>query len=49
MTLRKLNQAENAVDQMEWMEKINGVIASLLSVQTLGSVSNILLFLKCIY
>ncbi|CAJ2676695.1 unnamed protein product [Trifolium pratense] len=30
-------QAENAVDQMEWMEKINGVIASLLSVQTLGS------------
>ncbi|WJX53837.1 hypothetical protein P8452_39789 [Trifolium repens] len=32
-------QAENAVDQMEWMEKINGVIASLLSVQTLGSPS----------
>ncbi|XP_058731918.1 ADP-ribosylation factor GTPase-activating protein AGD3-like isoform X1 [Vicia villosa] len=30
-------QAENAVDQMEWMEKINGVIASLLSIQTLGS------------
>lgn len=30
-------QAENAVDQMDWMEKINGVIASLLSVQTLGS------------
>ncbi|KAK7318336.1 hypothetical protein RJT34_03035 [Clitoria ternatea] len=29
-------QAENAVDQMEWMEKINGVIASLFSVQTLG-------------
>ncbi|CAK8579096.1 unnamed protein product [Lathyrus sativus] len=29
-------QAENAVDQMEWMEKINGVIASLLSIQTLG-------------
>ncbi|XP_020233499.1 ADP-ribosylation factor GTPase-activating protein AGD3 isoform X2 [Cajanus cajan] len=29
-------QAENAVDQMDWMEKINGVIASLLSVQTLG-------------
>ncbi|KAK2438939.1 ADP-ribosylation factor GTPase-activating protein AGD3 [Trifolium repens] len=33
-------QAENAVDQMEWMEKINGVIASLLSVQTLGSPSD---------
>lgn len=31
-------QAENAVDQMDWMEKINGVIASLLSVQTLGMV-----------
>ncbi|XP_027341301.1 ADP-ribosylation factor GTPase-activating protein AGD3-like isoform X2 [Abrus precatorius] len=30
-------QAENALDQMDWMEKINGVIASLLSVQTLGS------------
>jgi Arf-GAP/coiled-coil/ANK repeat/PH domain-containing protein len=29
-------QAENALDQMDWMEKINGVIASLLSVQTLG-------------
>ncbi|KAK7358706.1 hypothetical protein VNO77_00644 [Canavalia gladiata] len=29
-------QAENAVDQMDWMEKINGVIASLLSAQTLG-------------
>lgn len=28
-------QAENAVDQMDWMEKITGVIASLLSVQTL--------------
>ena len=31
-------QAENALDQMDWMEKINGVIASLLSVQTLGMV-----------
>ncbi|CAJ1937589.1 unnamed protein product [Sphenostylis stenocarpa] len=30
-------QAENAVDQMDWMEKINGVIATLLSVQTLGT------------
>ncbi|KAJ1411889.1 Pleckstrin-like proteiny domain [Sesbania bispinosa] len=30
-------QAENAVDQMDWMEKINGVIASLLSAQTLGT------------
>ncbi|MED6160195.1 hypothetical protein PIB30_048977 [Stylosanthes scabra] len=30
-------QAENAVDQMDWMEKINGVIASLLSVHTLGT------------
>ena len=29
-------QAENALDQMDWMEKINGVIASLLSVQTLS-------------
>ncbi|KAK7369601.1 hypothetical protein VNO80_11643 [Phaseolus coccineus] len=29
-------QAENAVDQMDWMQKINGVIASLLNVQTLG-------------
>lgn len=29
-------QAENALDQMDWMEKINGVITSLLSVQTLG-------------
>ncbi|KAK2360163.1 ADP-ribosylation factor GTPase-activating protein AGD3 [Trifolium repens] len=29
-------QAENALDQMDWMEKINGVIVSLLSVQTLG-------------
>ncbi|XP_029125493.1 ADP-ribosylation factor GTPase-activating protein AGD1 isoform X2 [Cajanus cajan] len=28
-------QAENAVDQMDWMEKITGVIASLLSAQTL--------------
>ncbi|KAL5862665.1 hypothetical protein ACOSQ3_000179 [Xanthoceras sorbifolium] len=27
-------QAENAVDQMDWIEKINGVIASLLSFQT---------------
>ncbi|XP_031277255.1 ADP-ribosylation factor GTPase-activating protein AGD1 [Pistacia vera] len=27
-------QAESAVDQMEWIEKINGVIASLLSFQT---------------
>lgn len=32
-------QAENALDQMDWMEKINGVIASLLSVQTLGGKS----------
>ncbi|KOM41280.1 hypothetical protein LR48_Vigan04g147800 [Vigna angularis] len=32
-------QAENAVDQMDWMEKITGVIASLLSVQTLSDVS----------
>ncbi|XP_073224279.1 ADP-ribosylation factor GTPase-activating protein AGD1-like isoform X2 [Cicer arietinum] len=32
-------QAENALDQMDWMEKINGVIASLLSVQTLGRMS----------
>ncbi|XP_061372320.1 ADP-ribosylation factor GTPase-activating protein AGD1-like [Gastrolobium bilobum] len=30
-------QAENALDQMDWMEKINGVISSLLSVQTLGT------------
>ncbi|XP_057751676.1 ADP-ribosylation factor GTPase-activating protein AGD3-like isoform X2 [Arachis stenosperma] len=30
-------QAENAVDQMDWMEKITGVIASLLSVQSLGT------------
>uniref|UniRef100_K7KVG3 Uncharacterized protein n=1 Tax=Glycine max TaxID=3847 RepID=K7KVG3_SOYBN len=28
-------QAENALDQMDWMEKITGVIASLLSAQTL--------------
>ncbi|XP_068470747.1 ADP-ribosylation factor GTPase-activating protein AGD1-like isoform X2 [Phaseolus vulgaris] len=28
-------QAENAVDQMDWMQKINGVIASLLNVQTM--------------
>ncbi|GLU20804.1 hypothetical protein SLE2022_369860 [Rubroshorea leprosula] len=27
-------QAENALDQMDWIEKINGVIASLLSIQT---------------
>lgn len=27
-------QAENAVDQMDWIEKITGVIASLLSVQS---------------
>ena len=26
-------QAENALDQMDWIEKINGVIASLLSSQ----------------
>lgn len=26
-------QAENAVDQMDWIEKITGVIASLLKVQ----------------
>ncbi|QCD84956.1 Arf-GAP with coiled-coil [Vigna unguiculata] len=30
-------QAENAVDQMDWMQKINGVIATLLTVQTLGT------------
>eukprot|EP00256_Glycine_max_P070105 XP_025984700.1 ADP-ribosylation factor GTPase-activating protein AGD1-like [Glycine max] len=29
-------QAENALDQMDWMEKITGVIASLLSAQTLS-------------
>ncbi|KAL2347100.1 hypothetical protein Fmac_001100 [Flemingia macrophylla] len=29
-------QAENAVDQMDWMEKITGVISSLLSAQTLS-------------
>lgn len=28
-------QAENALDQMDWMEKITGVIATLLSAQTL--------------
>jgi len=49
MTLRKSNQAENAVDQMDWMEKINGVIASLLSVQTLGSVRHIFIFKKYIF
>ncbi|GLT83854.1 hypothetical protein SLE2022_021220 [Rubroshorea leprosula] len=27
-------QAENALDQMDWIEKINGVITSLLSIQT---------------
>lgn len=27
-------QAENAVDQMDWIEKINGVIASLLACQS---------------
>lgn len=27
-------QAENALDQMDWIEKITGVIASLLSFQT---------------
>ncbi|KAK7353815.1 hypothetical protein VNO80_19267 [Phaseolus coccineus] len=32
-------QAENAVDQMDWMEKITGVIASLLSAQTLSDAS----------
>ncbi|XP_027360317.1 ADP-ribosylation factor GTPase-activating protein AGD1-like [Abrus precatorius] len=31
-------QAENALDQMDWMEKITGVIASLLSVHTLDKV-----------
>ncbi|RDX76801.1 ADP-ribosylation factor GTPase-activating protein AGD1, partial [Mucuna pruriens] len=31
----KKMQAENALDQMDWMEKITGVIASLLSAQTL--------------
>lgn len=46
MILRKSIQAENAVDQMEWMEKINGVIASLLSIQTLGSVRNRFLLYK---
>ncbi|XP_019457992.1 PREDICTED: ADP-ribosylation factor GTPase-activating protein AGD1-like isoform X3 [Lupinus angustifolius] len=39
-------QAENAVDQMDWMEKINGVIASLLSVQTLGTVRSLTLDVK---
>ncbi|MED6125064.1 hypothetical protein PIB30_064952 [Stylosanthes scabra] len=29
-------QAENALDQRDWMEKITGVIASLLTIQTLG-------------
>ncbi|KAL5146072.1 ADP-ribosylation factor GTPase-activating protein AGD3 [Glycine soja] len=32
----KIMQAENALDQMDWMEKITGVIASLLSAQTLS-------------
>ncbi|KAJ7945630.1 ADP-ribosylation factor GTPase-activating protein [Quillaja saponaria] len=33
-------QAENALDQMDWIEKINGVIASLLSFQTSGRPSS---------
>lgn len=32
-------QAENALDQMDWVEKINGVITSLLSSQALERVS----------
>ena len=32
-------QAENALDQMDWVEKINGVIASLLSSQALEKVN----------
>jgi len=35
LTTLNIMQAENAVDQMDWMEKITGVITSLLSVQTL--------------
>lgn len=34
----KAMQAENATDQMDWIEKITGVIASLLSAQTLDMV-----------
>jgi len=33
-------QAESAVDQMDWIEKITGVIASLLSSQSPEQVSN---------
>jgi len=33
-------QAESAVDQMDWIEKITGVIASLLTSQSPEQVSN---------
>ena len=39
-------QAENALDQMDWMEKITGVIASLLSAQTLERVHSFSSILK---
>ena len=34
-----MTQAENAVDQMDWIEKITGVIASLLTFQGTARVS----------
>lgn len=36
-------QAENAVDQMDWIEKMTRVIASLLSVQLVEMVHSIFL------
>jgi hypothetical protein len=37
---RVFMQAESAVDQMDWIEKITGVIASLLTSQSPEQVSN---------
>lgn len=40
-----LVQAESALDQMDWIEKITGVIASLLSSQAPERVFTLLFFL----
>lgn len=37
-------QAENTVDQMDWIEKMTGVIASLLSVQSVEMVLDRIFF-----
>ena len=38
--MNTFKQAESAIDQMDWIEKITGVIASLLTSQSPEQVSN---------